>query len=557
MSQSQNITCANCGATNRATARFCGQCRAPVQVPEQKTVTLAPPPPSPETLRLSDDPKAPFAERATRHLDGAIGFAALPEGAIIGKYEVRQLFPAQPGINSYLVGDEQNQFSVMFEAENLEQWAGEKRLFDLHLAHPAIAPLVDMFEQAQYDNQPRAYLVTEYPMAPLAQLGALKEFDVLSWGAQLAGGLAYLHDNNLAHGNVQPASIVMSGNKQVKLWNLAGTQPLTPELRDWDVLQLAKALYQLVTPSGQASLAWSPTAAQVFAHAFAQDPRQRYHDARAFAADLENAINALRHPQGITFVVGRITDVGRARELNEDALVTIDALQSIQQGSQEIGLFVVADGMGGAAAGEVAGKMVTQVLARQVLANVFNQHFAAQPANLDYGAILKAAVEQANTEVFRARDAARTDMGSTVVAALVIGNQAHIVNVGDSRAYLIAPDHIEKITKDHSLVQAFVDRKEIGEDDVYTHPQRNFILRNVGDKPQVQADLFTRTFEPGQFLLLCSDGLWEMVYPKSRLHEIVTRAPSVPDACKQLVDAANQNGGDDNITLVLVKFESA
>ena len=557
MSQSQNITCGNCGATNRATARFCSQCRAPLHVPEQETVPLPPPSASPETVRLPDDSKTPFAERRTHRLDDAVQFTALPEGALIGKYEVRQLFPAQPGINSYLVADEQNQFSVMFEAENPDQWAGEKRLFGLRLTHPALAPLVDVFEQAQYADQPRAYLVTEYPMAPLAQLGASKEFDVLAWGAQLAGGLAYLHDNNLAHGNVQPASIVMTGNKQVKLWNLAGTQSLTPELRAWDVLQLAKALYQFATPPGQSAPVWSPTAAQVFARAFAQDPRQRYHDARAFATDLENAINALRHPQGISFVAGRITDVGRARELNEDALVTIDALQAIQQGSQAIGLFAVADGMGGAAAGEVASKMVTQVLARQVLANVFHQHFAAQPTRLDYGAILKAAVEQANKEVFQARDAAHTDMGSTVVAALVIGNQAHIVNVGDSRAYLIAPDHIEKITKDHSLVQAFVDRKEIGEDDVYTHPQRNFILRNVGDKPQVQADLFTRTFEPGQFLLLCSDGLWEMVYPKSRLHEIVTRAPSVQDACKQLVDAANQNGGDDNITLVLVKFESA
>lgn len=557
MSQLQNIICANCGATNRATARFCRQCRAPLHAPDQESIPLQTPLVSPETIRLPDDSKAPFAERATRRLDGAMGLAALPEGALIGKYEVRQLFPAQPGINSYLVVDEQNQFSVMFEAENREQWAGEKRLFDSRLAHPAIAPLVDVFEQVQYDDQPRAYLVTEYPLVPLAQLGAPKEFDVLSWGAQLAAGLAYLHDNKLAHGSVQPASIVMSGNKQVKWWNLAGAQPLTPELRDWEVLELAKALYQLTASPGQFAPAWSPTAAQVFAHAFAQDPRQRYHDARAFAADLENAINALRHPQGITFDVGRITDVGRARELNEDALTTIDALQSVQQGSQAIGLFVVADGMGGATAGEVASKMVVQVLARQTLANVFDPHFTAQPANLDYGAILKAAVEQANAEIFRARDAARTDMGSTVVAALVIGNQAHIVNVGDSRAYLIAPDRIEKITKDHSLVQAFVDRKEIGEDDVYTHPQRNFILRNVGDKPQVQADLFTRAFEPGQYLLLCSDGLWEMVYPKSRLHEIITRAPSVQEACKQLVDAANNNGGDDNITVVLVKFESA
>ncbi|MEW5718042.1 MAG: Stp1/IreP family PP2C-type Ser/Thr phosphatase, partial [Chloroflexota bacterium] len=445
---------------------------------------------------------------------------------------------------------------VMFEAENPEQWAKEKRLFESRIAHPAIAPLIDVFEQAQYDNQPRAYLVTEYPMVPLAQLGAPSEFNVLAWGAQLAGGLAYLHDNDFAHGNVQPASLVMTENKQVKLWNLADTRALTPELRDWDILQLAKALYQFAMPSGQAVPMLSPDATQVFERAFAQDPRQRYHDARTFADDLENALNALRHPKGITCSVGRITDVGQKRELNEDAFVTLDLLQAVQQGSQSIGLFVVADGMGGAVAGEVASKMVTQVMARHVLTHVFNPQFSAQPARLDYGAILQAAVEQANAEIYQMRSAARTDMGSTVVAALVIGNRAHIVNVGDSRAYLIAPDHIEKITKDHSLVQAFVDRNEIGEDDVYTHPQRNFILRNVGDKAQVQVDSFAHTFEPGQYLLLCSDGLWEMVYPKSRLHEIVTRAPSAQEACKELVNAANKNGGDDNITIVLVKFEA-
>ena len=208
----------------------------------------------------------------------------------------------------------------------------------------------------------------------------------------------------------------------------------------------------------------------MFARAFAQDPRQRYPDARTLAADLQNVINALRHPQGITFVVGRLTDVGRVRELNEDAFVTLEALHAIQQGSQALGLFVVADGMGGAAAGEVASKMVTQVMAQHIAANVFAPYFATPAPQLDYGAILLAAVEQANKAVFEARSRARSDMGSTVVAALVVGNQAYIVNVGDSRAYRIASDRIEKITKDHSLVQALVDRKEIGEDDVYTHP---------------------------------------------------------------------------------------
>lgn len=567
---SSNIICPRCGTANRAGAKFCAQCRNPLEMPEQKTEHLMPPPPPeqntvplpppPEhskTSKLADD-KTPLAERPTQRLDEPTGFADLPVGALIaGKYEVRQLFSAQAGVNSYLVSDAQNNFGVLFEAEKPDYWAGEKKLFDLKIAHPNIATLGDVFEEVQYAEQARGYLLTEYPMSPLTQLGAPNEFDLLSWGKQLAEALAYLHDHHLAHGNLQQAgSIVVTGNKQVKLWNLAATREVTPEGQMFDVFKLAQTLWQIIAPNGQPVVALSPATHQIFARALG-DQRQRYPDARTFIADADNALNLLRHPQGITLTVGRATDVGIKRELNEDALLTIDLAQFVQQGSQTLGLFVVADGMGGAAAGEVASKMVTQAMARYVLQNVFPQRVAEPPANLDYKTIIKNAAEQANADVFKARSAARTDMGSTLVAALVVGNQAYLVNVGDARAYMIAPDRAEKITKDHSLVQAFVDRNEIGEDDVYTHPQRNFILRNVGDKATVQADTFTQAFEPGQYLLLCSDGLWEMVYPKKRLHEIVTNAPSVNEACKQLIEAANAHGGDDNITVVLVKFEAA
>jgi serine/threonine protein phosphatase PrpC len=556
MNQPQTITCPNCQTLNRSKAKICRQCHTPLVAPAQETAHLPLVASSPATAQQPDDPKTPPIERTTRRLDDLTDLAPMPEGAIIGRYEVRQLLSTEPSINSYLVTDEQNQQRAMFEAANVDQWTREKRLSERQLVHSAIVAPVEVFEQVQYDNQPRAYLVAEYPLTPLAQLGTANELDAVSWGVQLAGGLAFLHDNDLALGSIQPANFVMTSDNQVKWWNLDCTQPLTPELQALDVWRLAKTLYQLTTTPGQVAAVWSPTAAQVFARAFASDPRQRYQDAPSFAEDLQKAINALGHPKSTTFTVGRLTDTGRARELNEDTLITIDTLVSIQQRKLAVGLYVVADGMGGAESGEVASRMVGQAIARHMQSNVFDQLFADIPPNVDYGATLKAAVEHANAEVFRARDAARTDMGSTVVAALVIGNQAYIVNVGDSRAYLIAPDRIEKISRDHSLVQTMVDRREIGEDDVYTHPQRSILMRSVGDKPLVQVDLFTQTFEPGQYLLLCSDGLWEMVHPKSRLQEIVGGAPNVQQACRELIKAANQNGGHDNISLVLVKFES-
>jgi serine/threonine protein phosphatase PrpC len=266
--------------------------------------------------------------------------------------------------------------------------------------------------------------------------------------------------------------------------------------------------------------------------------------------------NVRQHPAGITTLVGRLSDVGLKRELDEDSLLTTEITHLTQAGSQVIGLYAVADGMGGASSGEVASKLVTETLAREVAQKIFVPRLAEPGIELNYAEILKAAIEQANTDVLSARTQAQTDMGSTVVAALLVGKQAHIANVGDSRAYLITRDQITQITKDHSLVQALAERGAIAEAEIRTHPQRNFILRNVGDKPQVLVDLYEVTLEPGQSLLLCCDGLWEKVLDE-QIHGIVNRHANPQDACRELIKVANANGGDDNITCIIVRVESA
>lgn len=565
MKQDQTeIFCPHCGNKLKQGVRFCSRCGEPLGQPVVSSVQPAGPAPQHEALthKLPDASKLPFAERPTVRLEQTTGFAALPVGAVVGtaanqRYEIRQVFDAKPGLNSYLAVDEQGQLCALFEAADTKQFDRERYLIEQRMSHSALVTLLSAFSEIPYEEQSRAYLVTEYPLAPITGLGTLAEIDALRWGAQLAEGLAFLHDRGLAHGNIQPASLIVSNNL-VKLWNLATISQLSPELRDRDIYQLAYTLWHLATPPGQSAPTLSPAAALVFQREFSRDPKQRYQDARAFAADLQKAIDALRRPAGINIVVGRMTDVGIKRELNEDALLTIEAAEFIQTGNQVVGLYAVADGMGGAAAGEVASKMVTQTLARRVLSDLLTPRFAAQPAaEPDYGALLKSAAEQANTEIFRARQVARSDMGSTLVAALVVGNQAYVINIGDSRAYLIARGKIEQITEDHSLVWALVKRGDLSREDIYTHPQRNFILRNVGDKPQVQADLFTRALEPDQCLLLCSDGLWEMVRDPDLLRIVIENVANPQAACRALVEAANANGGDDNITCVLVRFESA
>lgn len=286
---------------------------------------------------------------------------------------------------------------------------------------------------------------------------------------------------------------------------------------------------------------------------------------------MQSLLNRLRHKQEIsamlpnpserqqptrlTTLVGRLSDVGLKRELDEDSLLTIEITHTTHAGNQVIGLYAVADGMGGASGGEIASRLVTETLAREVTQKIFIPRLADPDIELNDAEILKAAIEQANVNVLNARTQAQTDMGSTVVAALLVSNRAYIANVGDSRAYLITRDQITQITKDHSLVQELADRGAIAEVDMRAHPQRHYILRNIGDKSQVQVDLYQATLEPGQSLLLCCDGLWEKVLDK-QIHAIVNQHPNPQDACRELIKTANANGGDDNITCIIVRVES-
>jgi protein phosphatase len=319
-----------------------------------------------------------------------------------------------------------------------------------------------------------------------------------------------------------------------------------------DIVDLAHTLQALLIPTKHDSPRFAPLIAQLIERALARE----YRHARAFQIDLQQLLDDLRHPTKLTTVVGRLSDVGMRREIDEDALLTTEIVQFTQNGYQLVGLYAVADGMGGTAAGEVASRMVTETLARYITQNLLAPHATLAPADHNYADLLRAAIEQANADVLDARTRAQTDMGSTVVAALVVGNRAYIANVGDSRAYLITPERITKLTKDHSFVQALADSGAISEEDARTHPQRNYILRNIGDKPHLAVDLFEVHIEAGQSLLLCCDGLWEMVRDEE-IRDIVNRHRNPQDACRELIQVANQNGGDDNITCVIVRFEGA
>lgn len=245
--------------------------------------------------------------------------------------------------------------------------------------------------------------------------------------------------------------------------------------------------------------------------------------------------------------VGVCTDVGQRRALNEDSYLTLDLGEAGQGGPS---LYAVADGMGGYDAGEVASGLAVQImaeLAREAIASSVNVGDLSEQARL----WLRHWVSEANHAVHEARQAANSEMGTTLVAAFVMGATATIANVGDSRCYHMGPHGIKRVTIDHSLVEQLVSAGQITRAEADSHPQRNVIYRAIGDRAEVEVDLYEQLLAAGEALLLCSDGLSSMV-PDERIYELWRSAATPQQACDHLVAAANEAGGDDNITVVVI-----
>jgi protein phosphatase len=261
------------------------------------------------------------------------------------------------------------------------------------------------------------------------------------------------------------------------------------------------------------------------------------------------------------------SDAGREREKNEDWFY-LRVVQSLQE--ELSGLFIVADGMGGHLAGEVASQLTVETLesefsrsprttrkldakARQAWEQGGDVTRVLTDAPV-YAAI-REAVQRANQVVYdygqhypdRAYDA-----GSTVTMAVVKGWTAYIANVGDSRTYLLRDGRLEQITTDHSLVAGLVAAGRIQPEEIYSHPQRNVVYRSLGSDPQVEVDITRQPLQPGDRLLLCSDGLWEMVRDP-QIAALLEGTPDVWEACERLLQTANEHGGHDNITAIVVR----
>ncbi len=417
--------------------------------------------------------------------------------------------------------------------------------------------------QYLYPTRGRIYTFLPHP-GPWGLLSKLKTPQppdkAIAWSEQVARALHAL--NQLGYGGFWPGQegresiILIQG--EAFLADLSFARPVEEQNFADDVYALASLLHYLLT--GQEI---TPDAAQAppqFRALLRHAASRAIQTIPAFLQELELSKQESVYQRALRQTCGYLTHVGRARKNNED-YVGVFQLGLDQAGSAPpVGLYVVADGMGGQSAGEFASEgsvrhAFVRFINEQVLPDLqrstrrLDEATAVTPQQQ-----LENLVQVANQIVYQANQKARTDRGSTMTAALIIGDKATIANVGDSRTYLLREGQLRQVTQDHSLVYSLYLAGQISEEEIYTHPRKNEIHRSIGDKATVQVDLFSHQLQAGDKLLLCSDGLWEMVRNPS-IKQLLASSATPQMICDQLIRLANENGGEDNISAIVIVME--
>ena len=238
-----------------------------------------------------------------------------------------------------------------------------------------------------------------------------------------------------------------------------------------------------------------------------------------------------------------LTDKGAVRSMNQDSFFvgpvgTLDG--------KEVILCLVCDGMGGAKAGDLA-----SATAREQFVEAIKTDIAA--GNGNFRVIMADAASKANRTIMELSESNPDyqGMGTTLVAALLCGDRTTVINVGDSRCYIIKDNEIKQVTKDHSLVEDMVDKGELSREEAWRHPRKNLITRAVGTEHNVQCDTFEVELDEGNYLLLCSDGLSNIVNPQEMLFEVLY-GDSSDTAADRMMEIALGRNASDNVTIVLL-----
>ncbi len=276
-------------------------------------------------------------------------------------------------------------------------------------------------------------------------------------------------------------------------------------------------------------------------------------EAPARETETREARHVYSMPQPIAVGVGWHSGITRRHSPNEDSLVVLQGTCTYLGRLVPFSLLIVADGMGGHDYGLEASRLAMQSMMHTVLSTIVMGNELTGQFLID---MMIGGAQWANAAVFQRAQEWGKEMGTTLTAALVTGYRAYIVNVGDSRTYIYRAEmqpRLKRITRDHSLVARLVEAGRIAPEDVYSHPERNKVYRSLGSEREVEIDWFIIELEPEDELLLCSDGLWEMVRDPE-IERVLNYGVDPTRTCDMLVQAALRGGGRDNISVIVARI---
>jgi len=271
---------------------------------------------------------------------------------------------------------------------------------------------------------------------------------------------------------------------------------------------------------------------------------------------MTNTNEKKRHHNLAVYKTGMASNTGLVRTHNEDSLTTFE---SLLEGGTKVkfwGIYAVADGVGGHEDGEIASSLAVRLFAKSLIETLLLPGLRWNTATFSKESIRQAlikAVAIANRMIYTRGQTKGCRMGTTLAELLIINATAYIVNVGDSRVYIKGKKQFRQITKDDSLVAKLVDVGKITPEEIYSHPQRNIITHCLGTQKDLQVRPSFQKLKSGNSLLLCSDGLWEMVRD-NEIKDIIAKNHNPQTACKRLIQVANEKGGSDNVSVIIVKM---
>jgi protein phosphatase len=407
----------------------------------------------------------------------------------------------------------------------------------------------------------------------------MDEAEALTVAIQLCQAVAFAHRRGLRVNDICPASIGYTADGRIHLTGLdrisnddeLQTDPLyndgytAPEIykgrkadKRADLFSIGAMLYTCLTGERLEAESWreeagairfypphvvTPTLEQAVRRALVFDPAGRWPNVDAFKAEL------VRLSAMVTIRASVLTDVGMVRELNEDAIVAAEYRRDSQVEPAQNLLYVIADGMGGAAAGELASAIAVGAIRKHVQEGV-----AANPS-INAQQLLQEALEAANTQIleYQAAHAEAQGMGSTGVSTLIVPPDAAVAWVGDSRAYFYDQSGLRQLTKDHSLVQRLIEIGQLTPDEARHHEHKNVITRSLGARQNglAGAESLSLRLKRGDKLLMCSDGLTAHV-DDVEIAKILSKHADPSEAARELVVAANAGGGSDNISVAVI-----